>query len=110
MSAAAVSSQSADQLAERIEILSRSITAIAATAYQQAELGHGAQKMSGVGRQAVTDLADRTASIAGFADSIQQIAARTNLLALNASIEAARAGDVGLGFAVVAGEVKQLAG
>lgn len=110
VSAATLSSRGADQLAERIETLSRSITAIAATAHQQVELGHGAQQMSGAGHQAVTDLADRTGSIAGFADSIHQIAARTNLLALNASIEAARTGEVGLGFAVVAGEVKQLAG
>lgn len=110
VSAATLSSRGADQLAERIESLSRSITAIAATAHQQVELGQGAQQMSGAGHQAVTDLADRTGSITGFADSIHQIAARTNLLALNAGIEAARAGDVGLGFAVVAGEVKQLAG
>lgn len=49
-------------------------------------------------------------TIAGIASAIEGIARKTHLLALNAAIEAARSGDAGLGFAVIAKEVKLLAG
>ncbi|WP_336959737.1 methyl-accepting chemotaxis protein [Sphingobium aquiterrae] len=104
------SSHAADILAGRIQDLSESISAIAASAEQQATLSSNAHMLSTSGHDMVRALARRTGTIMDFADSIHEIAARTNLLALNATIEAARAGDVGLGFAVVAGEVKQLAG